>query len=719
MLRLNWFSFRRLSLAIFWGIFGLLLFIFLAACRAESAAPPINGDAASDRVKLLVQQDGFVRVSEAELTAAGLEFANFDAGHLHLTQGETAVPFHLTGDSLIFYGQRPTNRYTAYRPYVLHAGEPGEVMGETAVSPPSSSPTISQISRTLRLEENKVYDSQSRDFAHTLLPETADDDLDLWFWQSLRQGNTLSFDFALPQVADGSGQIRVQVRGESYSADVEDDHDFDVIINGQNVGTIRFDGQIFYTGAVDLPPGVLQNGDNNLVLDNSVPGAAFLDIMLLNWIEIDYATPPQAIADQAAARGQSGIVSLSGFSGPPTLYDISQPESPRLLTGAVADDAGVTLPIDETTHLVVIGPNGYLQANLQPVRASDWRSPDNGADLLIVTTDALAPALQPLVEARQAEGLRVVVVPVAEIYDEFGHGANTPQAINTFVAYAYENWQTPAPRYLFLVGDATADYRDYLGLAPTNSVPPPMVPVSYSGETVSDARLADVTGDTRPELAVGRWPVDSATAVAALVERTLAYERGTAVDQTIFATDGTESHFVNIAQRLGESGGLRDEQITLLNAPQASDVLSSWRAGAWLATYVGHGSLTQWGKENIFTLDAVSSLQGETPPIVLQLTCLTGLFTHPEQTSLTEVMLAHKQGPVLQIAATSLTLSGHQEPFAASLLANLVAPGIERIGDALQNAKLSLDVSSNGLREVSDTFTLFGDPSTRIVRPNS
>jgi hypothetical protein len=716
MIKTSPFSLRRLTLVIFWGFIGLLLLVFLASCQTADAPPPA-GDAAADRLKLLVQQDGFVRVSQTELANAGLSFSAFDAANLRLTDGETAVPFHIADDHLIFYGQRPTNRYTAYRPYILTAGITGETMAETPAPAPTDAPPIQQISRTLRLEENRVYDSQARDFSHTLQPETADEDIDLWFWQPLRQGNSLSFDFDLPLIADGSGQIWVQMRGESYNAEVEDDHDYDVIINGQNIGTIRFDGQIFHTGSLDIPPGLLQQGKNSLVLDNSVPGATFLDIMQLNWIEIEYATPPEAVGDQAATTGQSGNLALSGFSGPPDLYDISQPQAPRRLTGAITSATGLATTVEAADRLAAIGPTGYAPAVIQPVRASELRNPDNGADLIIVTTDALAPALQPLIEQREAEGLRVVVAPVAEIYDEFGYGANTPQAINAFVSHAYENWQAPAPRYLFLVGDATADYRDHLGLAPANLVPAPMIPVSYSGETVSDARLADVTGDTRPELAVGRWPVDSPTAVSSLVERTLAYERGTAVDQAIFATDSSESHFANIAQRLGESGSLNDEQITLLNGPQASDLLASWREGAWLATYIGHGSLTQWGKENIFTLDAVNGLQGETPPIVLQLTCLTGLFNHPEQPSLAEMMLTHKQGPVLQVAATSLTLSGHQEPFAASLMANLSDPTIERIGDALQNAKLSLDTSNTGLREISDTFTLFGDPSTRILRP--
>ncbi len=111
-------------------------------------------------------------------------------------------------------------------------------------------------------------------------------------------------------------------------------------------------------------------------------------------------------------------------------------------------------------------------------------------------------------------------------------------------------------------------------------------------------------------------------------------------------------------------------------------------------------------------------MEDVTPPIVLQLTCLTGFFAHPELASLSETLLMHEPGPVLVVAATSLTLSDNQEPFGQSLLQSLRDPTTERIGDAFQEAKLTLDVeNNNGLREISDTFALLGDPTTKIVRP--
>jgi hypothetical protein len=72
----------------------------------------------------------------------------------------------------------------------------------------------------------------------------------------------------------------------------------------------------------------------------------------------------------------------------------------------------------------------------------------------------------------------------------------------------------------------------------------------------------------------------------------------------------------------------------------------------------------------------------------------------------------------LLIGATSLTLSNHQEAFATPLLQALQDPAYTRIGDAFQHAKESLTIeNNNGLREISDTFALIGDPSALVVRP--
>jgi hypothetical protein len=97
---------------------------------------------------------------------------------------------------------------------------------------------------------------------------------------------------------------------------------------------------------------------------------------------------------------------------------------------------------------------------------------------------------------------------------------------------------------------------------------------------------------------------------------------------------------------------------------------------------------------------------------------LTGYFAHPTVTSLSEKMLLDENGPVLLVAATSLTLSSSQQPFGTSLLQLLQDPEIIRIGDVLQQSKLLLATDEDSsLQEISDTFGLLGDPSALIIRP--
>lgn len=695
--------FRRIFITAF------VFLLFLSACKHDSQE---NLEASPNHAKIEISDNGFYRIKQKDLENAGIAFDSFSEDTLVLKTQDQNVPFYFNGDSLIFYGQAPTNRYTSSRPYILSTGENGTIMAETVFdSPEFETEKIDFITNKIHLEENHIYESQTR--VHHDLG-------DVWFWETIRQGQSFAVDVELPAVADGGGSLTLQLVGISYNSEVDNDHDFDIYINEIPVGTIQFDGEVVHSQTLKIPPGTLKEGNNEILLDNTPEGAAFLDIMLLNWIDLAYHTPINTTNDMLLLEDINGQVSLSGFSDSPILFDITDPDTPQIITNIESNEDSFDMQMDASAQVAALGPKGMTTPNaILPVRESNWRNPDQQADLIILTTDELAPALDPLIQARSEEGINVALVPVEEIYDEFGGGEVSPNSLKKFITYAYEQWQSPQPRYLLLVGDATSDYRNYLDMAPPNIVPAPMVSVSYSGETVSDSILADTDGDGVPNMAVGRWPVNTPAEVSALVERTLAYEQGTAVDSTFFAADGTEPQFERIAQSIATNSKLSQDGLKILPALQADEVTSILNDGAWLATYIGHGSLRQWGKDDVFTQEAVTNLNTDTPPIVIQLTCLTGLFTQPEQTSLTELLLNHESGPVLTVAATSLTLSSNQEPFATSLIQNLNDPTVERIGDAFQSAKLSLDINNQGLREISDTFALFGDPSARIVRPES
>lgn len=664
-------------------------------------------NAFTHRVKLLVGEDGMFVVTQQDLAQRGMDIADLHTAGLNLSQDGAAVPFLIQDNRLVFYGQAPHSRYTNVRPYILESGQEGSTI-QLVDAPNISSPIIAEIPQTLHLEENLLYKAEAR----------KDSTDDVWFWAELSQRETFITSVDILYASEASGRIRVNSWGLTNLQGVEGDHSVDLLVNDKLVDNIVWDGQTHYRSDTTLPMGVLKQGKNKIALDNHAEGASFLDIMHVNWIELDYQTPAIAVDDRLTFSTVEGLVKMSGFSAEPLIFNISNPAKPELLTGWEYGDQQAHVPVEEEMVIAAFGPYGYKTPAIEPMRESNWRNPEQQADLIIITTDELAPSLIPLVEAREDQNINVALVHVADVYDEFGYGSNSPESIREFVAYAFSEWQQPVPRYLFLVGDATTDYLGHVSELPANVVPSIMVPVQFSGETVSDSRLADVDGDRRPNLAVGRWPIGTAADVDNLVKRTLAYEQGHAGDNAIFAADGSEARFGSIVERLTKISQIPEEQIQLLNGPQTEDLIEQWNEGAWLATYVGHGSITRWGKDDILDVETVDKLKSDNPPIVLQLTCLTGLFAHPDETSLTEAMLLDPKGPVLTVAATSLTLSGHQEPFAIQLLQQMQDSNIRRIGDAFQAAKLSLEIDdANGLREISDTFALFGDPSTPIVRP--
>ena len=106
---------------------------------------------------------------------------------------------------------------------------------------------------------------------------------------------------------------------------------------------------------------------------------------------------------------------------------------------------------------------------------------------------------------------------------------------------------------------------------------------------------------------------------------------------------------------------------------------------------------------------------GDRLPIVVTMTCLTGLFTHPEVNSLAEALLWQPQGgAVAVLAPTSLTLASDQSQLRSALAEALVDRRHGTLGSAVLAAWQAVPLDSPGTRDVVATFLLFGDPALRL-----
>ncbi|HEX7974718.1 MAG TPA: C25 family cysteine peptidase, partial [Anaerolineales bacterium] len=425
----------------------------------------------------------------------------------------------------------------------------------------------------------------------------------------------------------------------------------------------------------------------------------------------------------------------AGFSGPLRFFDVTDPQAAARL------DAGQGGVFNETAgrRYWAIGPQGYRKpSRLALPAALDLRAAGSGADYVAIGPADLLEPLQPLLDWRSQRGLKTKAIPLEAVYDQFNYGMPEPEAIRTFLKAAAKSWQ-PAPHYVLLVGDATYDPRGYLSSPDANRLPTFLVSTIFGGETASDLGYAVLEGDAwpaaedapvpKPALAVGRMPARDPKQVADVVEKTLAYEKA-AVDpvagqaawrkRVLAIADGQDPSFRLDAQAFLDS--FQGQYQTDLYSPQAgaSDANAQIRdrlgRGDLLVAYFGHGSINMWGKDRLFSNDDVKLLaDSDNLPVIINMTCLVGLFTHPKVDSLAETLLWQPGGgAVAVLAATSLTLPNDQSFLSKPLAENLLGDSPISLGDLLLRARQQVPADSPGTRDVLQTFLLFGDPALTL-----
>ncbi|HEY66083.1 MAG TPA: hypothetical protein G4O02_16085, partial [Caldilineae bacterium] len=343
--------------------------------------------------------------------------------------------------------------------------------------------------------------------------------------------------------------------------------------------------------------------------------------------------------------------------------------------------------------------------------------------------------IQPLAAHRAGQGLRVKVVDVQDIYDEFNGGLPSAEAIRDFLAYAYFNWQPPAPAYVLLVGDGTFDMRDYMGTGEPTYIPPYLEFVDpWLGETASDNRFVTIVGDDNlPDMAIGRLPVNSPEEATIMVNKIIDYETnppsGDWDKQVLFVSDNPDA--------AGDFYALSDDaaahipegytinkvyygqtHTTIDDARTA--IVDGINAGQLFVNYIGHSAIQFWAHEKLFRLDTEVPLlnNGGKLPVMLPMTCYDGYFHYPGYPSLEESLVRwNGGGAVAAWAASGLGIAHGHDYLNRGFFDAVFQDGITRLGLATIAGKLNLYTHSTAYRDLIDTFNLLGDPA--LVLPVS
>jgi uncharacterized repeat protein (TIGR01451 family) len=738
--------------------------------------------AASGAARVYTSERGIYRLTYSDLQAAGVPVATVNPATFAISYLGEPIAIEVTGegdgqfnsgDLVLFYAEPYTGRYMTQNVYWLTwGGSPGLRMGTRDVTPAGTEPTVNRITRTLKIDKNQNYLSDVH----------RPSDADHWYDRSLSVSSsfpstTRHYDLQadtpmISPVTTGEVQIRAVFQGITNQAP-NPDNSIVMQLNGRALGSgpYQWDGASEFTAQATAPASWLDRSPNRITLVAALSQFATGQgpnnySIYPDTIEIVYPSLATATSDrlyiEAMAAGRNKVA-VSGFSaatgGSINAYDLRNPRQPvRLLRTQIQPaTTGYNFffwddDLPSPTYYLSANSALLAPASIQLDTASNWRSAGHNYDYIAIVHSSLSSAVQPLLNHRQAEGLRVAKVDVQDIYDEFSAGRVDQEAIRAFLAYAYHNWNGSGarPEYVLLVGDGHFDPKGHLYNVP-NLIPPYLADVDpWLGETAADNRFVSVDGpgDYLPDMHIGRIPARDALELQAAVNKIIGYETGAVAGdwqkRVVYVADNhadPAGNFHSLSNEIRQNWlppGYDDRTVyyrsgtNLDTGPEMESAINAqFNEGVLMLQWFGHGGKLRWGYEqregDMFSVFSPAKQQENTVwPLTVSFACWSHYFINPrgsttyngEYQSLGEMLLlAHNRGSVAEIGPTGLHIGGALLTLDKGLTRAIFQDRIDRVGPALDAAKLHFYTSSSGWHDVLDTTILLGDPATRLRLP--
>ena len=675
--------------------------------------------AAHSAVKLSLRGEGWYRVSQPQLVAAGLD-PSADPQFLRLYIRAIEQPIRVTGASagrsgfgpkaaIEFYGTGIDTPYSDAHIGWLVAGNSPGLRVEESQNTGGNHDHLTSFPYAVELRQKLNY------FAALLNGPDKDN-----FFGAIVNSTPVDQVLTTHGVANAgseTAQLEVAIQGATDNTA----HSISVNFNGAYLGTLNFNNQQLGKITLAIPAGLLREGDNTATLaalngDN--------DVSVVDHLTVHYAHTYTADSDALRFTAPAGgFVQITGFQNKPDrLVDITDSAHPVNLEPKVSGTSGqyaleVNVPwTNSGSHtLLALAWSTLAHAPAAKNNPSTWHAAQAGSDILMLTHPSFTQALQPLVELRRSQSKSVSVVSVDDIYDEFNFGERSPHAVRDFLADATAKWKT-APRYLLLVGDASFDPRNYLGFGNLDFLPTREVETLYL-KTPSDEWFSDFKDSGIGEIATGRLPVRTQADIQTAVRKITGYDKngGAWTNGALLVADNDPTQNFDedtkAVQKLMPSS-MRFTDVFADQDPNAhADIVAGINSGQLLVNYSGHGSVEVWG-HLLTDADATALTNGNRLPVFLITDCLNGFFDDVYTTSMAEsLLLARDGGAVAVWASSGLNDAPPQAVLDQEAVRLLFSAQNPALGDAVRAAKLKV-----GNLDIRHTYVLFGDPSMHLHR---
>ncbi|MBI4418525.1 MAG: hypothetical protein HY563_07090, partial [Ignavibacteriales bacterium] len=495
------------------------------------------------------------------------------------------------------------------------------------------------------------------------------------------------------------------------------------------------------TFSLAFPASLIQQGPNTLAV-SSIPTAASLNEIYIDWFGIEVEEKPIAVADSLMIKpdeslsGQVALFPISGFSTPSiTAMRLgANGQMEKLIIGSVSGSGPYAITFSDTVlpgrSYVIVGTNRYYSpSGVTRKQLPDLRSSPAGADYVIITHREFSSPANQLSAYRAQQGIgRTAIVYVDDIYDEFNFGHQSPIPIRSFLRAADAMWPDSDPAYVVLLGDANWDSKNNLGSQRRNLVP------SY-GNPVSDAFYAASASDgLLPEKLIGRIPVQNAQQAAEVVAHIAAYEsQSLSVWNKTFLfmsagytsseairfqsfSDGLIGKHIEVPPVSGFGARIYRPPSNVIQFEVTDSIRAIIDNGAIWMNFYGHAGTETWGN-GISNPDQLINTSGKRH-LVSDISCSTVRFAEPLIEAFGERMILGEEGGAIgYIGSSGFGFESPLRVLADTMYASVARDTVRQLGKMLFAAKVGLWKRGTSLlnTQALDQFTLLGDPATRLA----
>jgi len=705
------------------------------ASRTDSQAVVADSASLPSHLNLPISATGLYRLSVDQLRAV-LGATSAKAADFVITDSGVAVPVRITGatgaQALQFFATASEEKYSTEHVYQvrLRAGAGrARLMRERPARVVSQAPPLEEFAGVTRADENRIYFIGS--------PEP-----DLFFRDivfSEQPAIAISLSTAgLP----GPARLRGDLVGMTEAPDVPRNHHVRIRVNGVQVYDGYFAGVESHRFDVPLSEGLLTK-QNSVEFEAVADVGSPVDVFLVNWVELESPQPLQARANRLEFSAPGGApVRLKGFTQPEvSVLDVTRARAPVALTRIeVRPEPDGTYSALFQDGAAASGPRRYLAVAGEAIAAAPLWLPPSGpslreasrrADYLVLTLPEFASALAPLLELRREEGLEAMLVDVEAVYDQFGFGNKSPEAIRDFIK-ATASWSTP-PRYLLLAGGASFDPKGFLGTGWRDRVPTKLFRTRrYHYEAADDGFFVSTLPAKAGRIAIGRLPAQSAPELAAAVAKIVEFETlqsSRPQGRALFVADDKNARnglddptFEQTSARLAaglDDTGVDIRSLALSASPDPrADLLEAVRGGVDLINFLGHGGVQAWTSQGILTSSDAGALPNGPGSYftVFSMTCFDGAFTYPYGDSLAWSLVKEPgRGAVAAYSPSTMLDPLRHADLDRMLLEGGFRDGGEiRLGDLIRRVESVMAGGDAGAVDAAESFNLIGDPALRF-----